>query len=274
MTDWGEWGGIALRGLRIALLAYAVVALLAWLVADRLMFQPQPSGYTDSPRLVRIPVDGDTIAAVWLPNPEARYTILFSHGNAEDIGDALPFLRRMQAAGFSVFAYDYRGYGLSTGRPSERRAYRDGEAAYRYLTERRAVAPERVIVHGRSLGGGVATALASREPVAALVLESAFTSVFGVSPGVRLFPFDRFRNQARLAQVRCPVLVIHGTDDEIVPFRHGERLFRAARRGHHLWVEGAGHNDLGAVAGEAYWTVLRGFARGLDPAQAPGAPTT
>ncbi|HYJ81008.1 MAG TPA: alpha/beta hydrolase [Longimicrobiaceae bacterium] len=267
MTDWGEWGGVVLRGLRVALLAYAAFALLAWLAADRLMFQPQRAGYGDSPGLVRIPVDGDTLAAVWLPNPEARYAVLFSHGNAEDIGDDLPFLAAMRDAGFSVFAYDYRGYGLSTGRPSERRSYRDGAAAYRHLTGVLGVPPQRVIVHGRSLGGGVAAALASREPVAGLVLESTFTSVFGVSPGVRLFPFDRFRSQARLARVQAPVLVIHGTRDDIVPFRHGERLFRAAREPRHrLWVEGAGHNDLSSVAGASYWTALRGFAAAIDRA--------
>ncbi|HEX8697176.1 MAG TPA: alpha/beta hydrolase [Longimicrobium sp.] len=269
MAD-AEWGAFLLRALRIAVLAYAVLALGAWLLADRLMFQPQAPGYRDSPGVVRIPVGRDTLAAFWLPDPSARYTVLFSHGNAEDIGDDLPFLEEMRGAGFSVFAYDYRGYGLSTGRPGERRAYRDGAAALAWLTGRLGVPVDRVIVHGRSLGGGVATALAAREPVAGLVLESTFTSVFAVAPGVRLFPFDRFRNEARLKRVRCPVLVVHGTEDEVVRFSHGERLFAAAPgRKRKLWVDGAGHNDLVPVARERYWEALRDFARSLEAPPAP-----
>ena len=198
---------LALRALKVAAVAYAAGALLVWWASGRLMFQPQAPGYRDSPGVVRIPVDGDTLAAVWLPNPAARHTVFFSHGNAEDIGDDLPYLEEARRAGFSVFAYDYRGYGLSTCRPSERRAHRDAAAAFAHLTREIGVAPERVIVHGRSLGGGPSTVLAAREPVAGLVLESTFTSVLGVSPWGRAFPFDWFRTRRRLERVRAPVLV-------------------------------------------------------------------
>ena len=264
MPDPLPWSDLLLRVLRIAVLVYAAFALGAWLLADRLMFQPGPPGYRASAELVRIPVGRDTVAALWLPNPGAAYTIFFSHGNAEDLGDDRPYLEEMRAAGFSVFAYDYRGYGQSTGRPGERRALADASAAYRHLTGTLGVPPERVIVHGRSLGGGPSAYLAAREPVAGLVLESTFTSVFAVSPGVPIFPFDRFRVEKRLARVRCPVLVIHGTDDEVVSFHHGERLLRAApgpKRS--LWIDGAGHNDLVPVAGERYWDALRDFAASL-----------
>jgi fermentation-respiration switch protein FrsA (DUF1100 family) len=265
MSDGIDWAGVALRALRIGVLAYVGLALLFWIVADRLMFQPQAAGYRHSPEVVRIPVDGDTLAAFWLPAPGARYTVLFSHGNAEDIGDNLGFLEEMRGAGFSVLAYDYRGYGLSTGRPSERRAYRDAEAAFAHLTGELGVPPERVIVHGRSLGGGVSTALAARRPVAGLVLESTFTSIYALVPGVRAFPPDRFRSHARIRGVRAPVLVIHGTRDEVVPFAHGERLLAAAPGPkQRLWVKGAGHNDLLYVAGERYWDALRGFARLIE----------
>jgi len=265
MSEGIDWAGVALRALRIGVLAYAGLALLFWIVADRLMFQPQAAGYRHSPEMVRIPVDGDTLAAFWLPAPGARHTVLFSHGNAEDIGDNLAFLEEMRRAGFSVLAYDYRGYGLSTGRPSERRAYRDAEAAFAHLTGALGVPPERVIIHGRSLGGGVSTALAARRPVAGLVLESTFTSIYALVPGVRAFPPDRFRSHARLRGVRAPVLVIHGTRDEVVPFAHGERLLAAAPGPkERLWVEGAGHNDLLHVAGERYWDALRAFARLIE----------
>ena len=112
------WIPVLLRILRILAIVYVVAAVGLWLLGNRLMFLAGPSSYRDDlPGLVRIPVQGDTIAAVWLPNPAARFTVLYSHGNAEDVGDDLPLLRALRDRGFAVLAYDYRGYGLSTGRP-------------------------------------------------------------------------------------------------------------------------------------------------------------
>src|SRR5829696_411486 len=97
------WTPLALRALKILVVAYAACALLVWWLSGRLMFQPQAPGYRDSPEVVRIPVDGDTIAALWLPNPAACFTVFFSHGNAEDVGDDRPYLEEVRRAGFSVF---------------------------------------------------------------------------------------------------------------------------------------------------------------------------
>lgn len=253
-----------LRGVRVVALAYVVAVVGLWLLGNWLMFRPPPATYRTLPGLVRIPVDGDTVAAVWLPNPAARLTLLYSHGNAEDLGDDLPLLQALHGRGFAVLAYDYRGYGLSTGRPSERKAYADESAAYGWLTREQHVPPGRIVVHGRSLGGGPAAELASREPVAGLVLESTFTAVQSVSAWGRIFPFDWFRTARRLPHVRCPVLVIHGTADRVIPFAVGRRLFRLAQEPKQaLWVEGAGHNDLVEVAGERYWQALERFAASL-----------
>lgn len=259
------WIPLLLRALRVIVIIYVVAAAGLWLLGNRLMFQPQTASYRgDLPSLVRIPVGDDTLAAVWLPNSAARFTILYSHGNAEDLGDDLPILRALHDRGFAVLAYDYRGYGLSTGRPSERNAYADEDAAYAWLTREMAVPPGRIIVHGRSLGGGPAAELASRERVAGLVLESTFTSAHSVSSLGRLFPFDRFRSGHRLADVRSPVLVIHGTADEVIPIAVGRRLFELAREPKQaLWVDGAGHNDLIDAAGERYWEALERFAASL-----------
>ena len=257
---------VLLRALLLVLVAYAGFVALLWLFAERLIFLPPSERYPRDERILLLPrADGGTVAAVHLSNPDARYTILFSHGNAENIGQGMDFLERMRDAGFSVLAYDYSGYGLSTGRPSERAAYGDVDAAYDYLTRRAGVPPERIIVHGRSLGGAVAADLAARRPAAGLVLESTFTSAFRVVRMSSFLPFDRFRTEAKLPRVRMPVLVIHGTDDEVIGFWHAERLYALApgpRR--HLWVRGATHNDLSWVAGERYWTALRDFADGLE----------
>lgn len=261
----------AVRILLILLVAYAGFAALLWVVAERLIFMPPAETYAKTEEILLIPrADGGSIAAVHLRNPRARYTILFSHGNAENIVQGLDFATAMRDAGFSVLAYDYSGYGLSTGRPSERAAYGDIDAAYDYLTKTADVPADRIILHGRSLGGAVAADLAARRPAAGLVLESTFTSAYRV---VRLFsflPFDRFRTADKMPRVRMPVLVIHGTDDEIIGFWHGQRLYEMARGPRQrLWVRGSGHNDLSYVAGERYWTALRDFAASLDTAQ-PG----
>lgn len=259
---------VVLRTLLLVVIAYAAFAALVWLFAERLIFLPPRARYEQTPEILLLPrTAGGTVAAVHLPNPRARYTILFSHGNGEDIGDDLPFLREMRDAGFSVLAYDYSGYGLSTGRPSERAAYADIDAAYDWLTRTAGVPPERIIAHGRSLGGAVAADLASRRPVAGLVLESTFTTAFRVVRHHPIVPFDRFRTIDKLPRVAAPVLVIHGTQDGVVGFAHGRTLYErigGPKRG--LWVEGAGHNDVAWVAGDRYWDALREFAESLPQA--------
>ncbi|HEX6371988.1 MAG TPA: alpha/beta hydrolase [Longimicrobium sp.] len=252
----------AVRILLLVVLAYAAFAGLVWLFAERLIFLPPRERYAQTPEILLIPrPGGGSIAAVHLRNPHARYTILFSHGNGEDIGDNTEFLDRMRNAGFDVLAYDYSGYGRSTGRPSERAAYVDADAAYDYLTRVAGVPPERIIAHGRSLGGAVAADLASRRPVAGLVLESTFTTIFRVVRAYPLVPFDRFRTVDKLPRITVPLLVIHGTEDQVVPFWHGRRLYALAPGPKtRLWVQGAGHNDLGWVAGQEYWHALWDFA--------------
>jgi fermentation-respiration switch protein FrsA (DUF1100 family) len=251
---------VLLRSLLVVALLYVAFAGLLWLFADRIIFMPPAERYARTPEILLIPRDGGgTVAAVHLPNPRASHTILFSHGNAENIGHNLPFLRAMRDVGFSVLAYDYSGYGLSTGRPSERAAYADIDAAYQYLTRTAGVAPERIILHGRSLGGAVSADLASRRPVGGLVLESTFASASRV---VRVpVPFDRFRTIDKLRRITAPVLVIHGTDDALIAFSHGQQLYQAvAGPRRRMWVKGAGHNDLAWVAGPSYWETLREFA--------------
>jgi fermentation-respiration switch protein FrsA (DUF1100 family) len=251
---------VLLRSLLVVALAYAAFAAVLWLFADRIIFMPPAERYARTPEILLIPREGGgAVAAVHLTNPRATHTILFSHGNAENIGQDLPFLRAMRDVGFNVLAYDYSGYGLSTGRPSERAAYADIDAAYGYLTRTAGVPPERIILHGRSLGGAVSADLASRRPVGGLVLESTFTTAAQV---VRVpVPVDRFRTIHKLPRITAPVLVMHGTDDRLVAFSHGRRLYEAVRGPRHrFWVQGAGHNDLAWVAGTPYWHTLLRFA--------------
>jgi fermentation-respiration switch protein FrsA (DUF1100 family) len=241
---------------------YAAICLLAYLVSDRMIFLPPLATYRDGAETLSLTTaDGVRISAVHLVNQHAVFTILYSHGNAEDLGLVAPFLARLREWGFAVFAYDYRGYGTSQGTPSERGAYLDVEAAYAHLTQTLGVPPGRIIAYGRSVGSGPAVDLAARRPVAGLVVESAFVTAFRVMTHVPLLPFDKFRNVDKIERVSCPVLVMHGVQDDIVPISHGRRLFEAAREPKRfLWVEGAGHNDFTLVAGDRQGQALREFA--------------
>jgi fermentation-respiration switch protein FrsA (DUF1100 family) len=253
---------IFLRGFfAVAVAFYLLLILVGRLVSDQLMFQPQRPGYQDSSEIIKlVSTNGAKISAKYLPNPAADYIILFSHGNAEDIGDDGTMLEGIRALGFSVFAYDYQGYGTSTGKPSERHVYDDAQAAYDYVVNSLHVSPARIIIFGRSLGGGPATELASRHPVAGLVLESAFTSAFRVMTRVSILPFDKFNNLKKIKMVRCPVLVIHGARDSVINPLLGKQLYAAANDPKQfLWVEKAGHNDLPFVAGDQYAEALERF---------------
>jgi fermentation-respiration switch protein FrsA (DUF1100 family) len=229
---------------------------------DNLIFQPPAPSYEPSGQLIKIPTASNQhIAAFYLPpQSESDFVILFSHGNAEDIGQNIEFARDCRQQGFGILLYDYRGYGLSDGRPSEQNTYQDIEAAYQHLVADAKIAPSRIIAHGRSVGSGPSTWLAARHPLGGLVLESPFVSVYRVVTRWPMIPFDKFNNLARIKNVHCPVLVIHGKQDSTVPFWHGQKLYDAANDPkQNCWVNDAGHNDLLYIAGETYWIALREF---------------
>ncbi len=255
---------------RSLLLIYACFAVYVYFRADSMIFLPQPASYADDASILKIPVtERESISALSFskasPANSAVYTLLYIHGNAEDLGEIRPLLQRLHGWGFNVFAYDYRGYGTSDGTPSEQNAYQDAEAAYTYLTQRLKVPPERIIAYGRSVGGGSAVELARRHPIGGLILESTFTSIFRVVVPFPLLPFDKFSNLDKLRSVRCPVLVMHGQSDSIIPFSHGQALYAAAAEPKlSLWVEGADHNNFSQVAGERYPATLKAFQQLIE----------
>jgi fermentation-respiration switch protein FrsA (DUF1100 family) len=245
---------------------YLALFIYAWFFSDSAIFLPHPSSYRDDSEILKIIARGGRrISAVYLPNPEARYTLLVSHGNAEDLGDDRYWLQDLHRAGFGVFAYDYAGYGTSEGKPSEKAAYEDEEAAYDYLTAALGVHADHVIIFGRSVGTGPAVELAARKPAAALILQSPFLSAFRVLTRIPILPFDRFPNYKRIGQVHCPVLIMHGVADRVIPVWHGQRLYDLANQPKdHFWVTGGDHNNLDAVAGPGYITALRKFGDSLE----------
>ncbi|MEM9904541.1 MAG: alpha/beta hydrolase [Cyanobacteria bacterium P01_D01_bin.44] len=257
------------RWVRSILFIYIFFALYVFFRADSMIFLPQPASYEDTEAVLKISVTAtEQISAFYLPNADAKYTLLYIHGNAEDLGDIQPQLARFHSWGFSVFAYDYRGYGTSDGKPSERNAYQDADAAYAYLTQDLGIPAEQIIIYGRSVGGGSAVELATRHPVAGLILQSTFTSTFRVVVPFPLLPFDKFANLAKLKKIRCPVLVMHGQVDETIPIKHGQQLYEAAPEPKlALWVEAAGHNDFNWVAGEQHQRALADFQQLIETSQ-------
>lgn len=256
---------LAIRALLGLLFFYGLIAWGAQGIVDSMLYHPEYGSRRDPVGAFRLALpDGTKINALYLPNPKARYTLWYFHGNAEDLGDCEARLREFHAQGFAVFAYDYPGYGLSDGAPSESGIYAANAAALQHLTGKLGVPANRLVLYGRSLGGGPAVDLASKERVAGLILESTFTSVFRVMTRWPLLPGDQFKNARKIPRVACPILIMHGTDDRVIPFHHGKKLFDLARGPkRNLWVQWAGHNDLREMAGEAYWTTFRAFVSEL-----------
>jgi pimeloyl-ACP methyl ester carboxylesterase len=256
-------------------LFYVSICICAGLVSDHLIFQPHRSSYADNPGIIKIrSSNGKHISAVYLPNPSARFTLLVSHGNGEDLGDIRDWLDDMRQAGFSAFAYDYQGYGTSDGKPTEKAANDDETAAYDFLALNLAIPPDRIIIFGRSVGTGPAVQLAARRPAAGLVLQSPFLSAFRVLTRVPILPFDRFPNYKRIPHVHCPVLIMHGTSDSVIGIWHGRKLFALANQPKQfVAVEGADHNDVSPAITRIYNQALVKFASTLDVRTTDNSPT-
>ncbi len=217
--------------------------------------------------------DGVALAAWWIPAPSSRAALVFCHGNAGNMGDRVSKVRLFHDLGLSVLAFDYRGYGASAGTPSEAGTTRDMEAAVAHVRSARGLPPERTVFYGESLGGAVAVAAAARHRPAALVLESTFTSAREMAR--RHYPLVPsalvrvgYDSMALIGAVTCPVLILHGRRDTVVPYAMGEALFRAAREPKYFAALEGDHNAGGiVVSGEAF----EALARFLDALVGPRA---
>lgn len=192
--------------------------------------------------------DGIALRGVLVPavDPAAPVAVYF-HGNAESAAQNLPFAMDLAGRGVGVFLAEYRGFGGLEGTPTEDGLYADGDAAVGAVRAAGAP-PERLVLIGRSLGSGVATELAVRHPCALLVLISPYTSIVDMGkiiagPAATLAVPDRYDNLAKLPRVRCPVVILHGTRDEIIPVRMGRALAKAVPGATLVEVPEASHND-------------------------------
>lgn len=219
--------------------------------------------------------DGVTLHGWFIPGRSEK-VLLFFHGNAGNISHRLDSIRLFHDLGLSVLIIDYRGYGQSKGRTTERGIYRDADAAWRYLLEEHGAVAGDIVVFGRSLGASVASRLAAQQQPLALIVESSFTSVPDIAQ--ELYPWlparwlSRLKHATRdyVQDVRCPVLVVHSRDDEIIPFHHGEAIFSSANEPRTLLTIRGTHNEGFLQDERAYTEGLRRFLTGLsEPALLP-----
>jgi len=201
----------------------------------------------------------------FIPKENAKATILFFHGNAGNISHRLDSIEIFHRLELNVFIIDYRGYGQSKGKISEKGTYRDAEAAWNYLNLTQGISDKQIIIFGRSLGASIATWLARKHTPAALIIESGFTSV--PSMGQRLYPFlpirwlahFKYNTKQYVKSVSCPVMVLHSKHDEIVPYEEGHEIFKTAAEPKYFFKMRGGHNDGFIVSGPSYVKALKSF---------------
>ncbi|MSP97836.1 MAG: alpha/beta hydrolase [Betaproteobacteria bacterium] len=275
---WNVLGSVAI--------AYAAMVALLFVFQSRLIYFPETSreiaatpqayGLAYTSHDIRTQ-DGETLHSWWIPasidgKPALGIVLLF-HGNAGNISHRLDYARMFNQLGYACLLVDYRGYGQSSGTPSEEGTYRDALAAWQWLGETRGAQPQDIVVAGESLGGAVASWLAVQRTPRALLLMSAFTSVPDLA--AKIYPFfpvrliSRFNydNLANLRRIKAPVLVAHSREDEIVPFAHGEALFAATSEPKQFLELRGGHNEGFVFAREDWVRAVDAFLR----RHAPGA---
>ena len=239
-------------------IAYGAVLVLVFVFQSHLVFLPgtgrevtlSPQSYGLRYEAVEIPTaDGERLQAWWVPAENARGVVLFFHGNAGNISHRLDYLLMFNRLRYTTLILDYRGYGKSTGSPSEQGTYRDAEAAWEYLRHARQAQPGDVVIAGESLGGAVGTWLAAKVKPRAVLLFSTFTSVNDLGQQVywflpvRLLSRIGYNNLGNLERIEAPVFIAHSPDDDVVPYSHGRKLFEAAREPKTFLEMKGGHND-------------------------------
>ncbi len=273
----------------VVALTYLGVCVLVSMFQARLIYFPT-RGYTTTPADAGLSFedlrlktrDGVSIAAWYIPHPDPKGSVLFCHGNAGNMSDRLHSIKLLHDMGFSIMIFDYSGFGLSEGRPTERGTYEDADAAWRYLIETKREPPERVVLFGRSLGGAVAIELAKRlmnlptgpgksgvagavpQP-AGLAVESTFTSLLDIGRvhypflPIRLLLTYRYASIEKVGNISCPKLFMHGRDDTVIPLSNGRKLFEAAAEPKQFIETPGEHNEAGFTYSPEFTDRLQAF---------------
>ena len=280
-------GRVKMQKLLLRLLAYLLIGYVCLLLCvrifqSRLIFFPNyPGRLAGDWHPSGLPVedvsfvssDGVKLHAWWIPNGRADLTFLAFHGNAGNIADRAPIYEFLRQTPANVLALEYRGYGHSEGSPSEAGFYRDADAAYQFLTKVKNVQPQNIISYGQSLGTTVAVYLAARHKVGAVILEAPFPSgrrvartTFRFLAGLSLLIGSQFDTKTRLQTIEAPLMIVHCTQDPVIPFSLGEETFDTAREPKtFLAIESACHEEASIISPEKYRSALRTFLNRSRP---------
>ncbi len=264
--------------LRVIVLAYVGLSVLLYFNQSRMVYFPREE-QSDSPeslglgyQQVELVTEDEVKLSGWYIPANAndfmgRAVVLFCHGNGGNISNRLDYIAIFNRLGFSTLMVNYRGYGESDGKPSEEGTYMDMETAWKYLTEERLIPPERILVYGESLGGGVASHIAKKYRPGGLILASTFTRLN--DRAAELYPFIPIRllskfsynNIDRLPEIDSPVLVIHSSDDRVIPFHHGQALYAAANEPKEFTEISGDHNAGFLDSAPTYTQAIDQFVR-------------
>jgi uncharacterized protein len=260
--------------------AYVLLIALVRLFEHRMIFFPDYPGrlvgdwhpHTLAPEDVWLTAsDGTRLHAWWITSANAKFTFLAFHGNASNIANRVHTYEFLRDTPANVLALEYRGYGHSEGKPSEAGLYLDAEAAYQYLVSTKRLDPKSILSFGQSLGTAVAAHLAARRIVGGLILEAPFPSASRVAskiywflPGLSLLVHSQFDTQSLLKQITAPVLIVHCTQDPVLPFQFGREVYNSARSPKQfLEVEGYCHEESSLIAPVQYRSALQSFVASL-----------
>jgi len=269
----------------VVFVAYTILALALYFMQSVFLYSPVrevPYNPADIglafEKVVFETEDGLKLSAWFIPAEKAELTVLFCHGNGGNMTHRLDTINILNELGLNCFIFDYRGYGSSQGKPSERGTYLDVEAAYKWLTEKKKIPSQNIILFGRSLGGSIAAYLATRVEAKGLIVESSFTSY--VDMGRKFYPYMPVRLAAAYSyktidyvrQVHRPIMIIHSRNDEVIPFEFGLRLYDAANEPKEFVEIFGTHNDGFLFSGETYrkaWSNWLEFLKEYKPATQP-----
>ena len=256
----------------IIVVLYIVYSLYLAIFQSRFIYFPEPA-IEATPEAIGLEyedvsleaADGVKLSAWFIPSNEQRAVAIFCHGNAGNISHRLHTIKLLNRLGLSTLIFDYRGYGQSEGNPSEKGTYLDVEAAWQYIVDFRGIEPEKIIILGRSLGGAIAAYLAQKHKPGILVIESTFTSIPDMAAAiypyipVRLLSRINYPTVKYISEVKCPVLIVHSRNDDIIPFDHGLRLFEIANQPKKFLEISGNHNEGYMLSTEQHEECLRGF---------------
>lgn len=253
-------------------LSYLIIVAVTYFIQDSMLYFPEKE-IQHTPKNINLEYseiyfeteDGITISGWYIPAKNEKGVLLFCHGNAGNISHRLDSIKIFHNLSLSVLIFDYRGYGKSNGKPSEKGTYLDAEAAWNYLVNVKQKPPEEIILFGRSLGGAVAAEIALTKNPAGLIIESSFTSVPEL--GSKLYPWlpvkliSKFSYSTihKVGFIKCHKLIIHSPDDEMISFEHGKSLFENASPPKEFLIIRGGHNEGFLTSGNIYGEGLKKF---------------